>query len=517
MQRIGFAIMAALLITSAAHADIKKAQAALEAEITIPELQIQMDKGDFNAQELLKASLNRIQKYDKVGPAINAIIALNPEAEKMAIAADAQRKSGNKSPMLGIPILVKDNIDTKDNMPTTAGSLALKDNFTHRDSPSIAKLREEGVVIIGKTNLSEWANMRGDNSISGWSGLGGQTKNPYDTRRTPCGSSSGTGAGIAASFAVIGIGSETDGSIICPSNMMGLVGFKPTVGLVSRTHVIPISSTQDTLGPIGRNVEDIAIMLSIMAGTDPQDGATLEADKFKGDYLSKISNATLKGVKLGILKDNIGKQPKTIKAFEATLEKLKAAGAEVAEIPSNRMSTISENEYNVLIYELKAGLNKYLESAPENIKTRTLADMIEFNKMNAQKELSLFGQEDFEKSNATKGLDELEYIHSLNRSHLMAKANLNSLFETYKVDVLIAPSYGPAWFIDDINGDVYSGISSSGMAAMAGFPHLTVPMDNIQGLPVGLSFIGREWDDAKVLYIGRAFEKLGRMRIKPKL
>jgi amidase len=376
-------------------------------------------------------------------------------------------------------------------------------------------LRAAGVIILGKTNLSEWANMRGNNSISGWSGVGGQTHNPYDLKRTTCGSSSGTGAGVAASFAVIGIGSETDGSIICPSNMNGLVGLKPTVGLVSRTHVIPISATQDTLGAMGRNVIDVAIMTNIMAGTDPLDSATIDADSHKKDYALAINGASLVGKRLGILRDNIGDNPKTNAAFNKTAEKLKSAGAILIEIPTNRLSQVNDGEGVVLIYELKDGMNKYLAST--NSKMRTLKDLIAFNNANSDKELQFFGQEDFIKAEATTGLETGEYIHAINRSHDLAGANLNSIFETYKLDALIGPSYGPAWLIDEIYGDQYNGKSMSGMAAVAGFPHLTVPMGQVQGMPIGLSFIGKKWDEMGILSLGYAFENLGKMRKAPKL
>ena len=500
------------LLASPAFADINKARQALINEMPIPELEKAMDSGAFTSVELTQASLERIKKYNgKLGAVLN----INPDALSAAKAADAARKNGVKSPMLGIPILVKDNVDTLDKMPTTAGSLALKDNFTGRDNPAVAKLRAAGVIILGKTNLSEWANMRGDSSISGWSGLGGQTHNPYDLKRTTCGSSSGTGAGVSASFAVIGIGSETDGSIICPSNMNGLVGLKPTVGLVSRTHVIPISATQDTLGAMGRNVIDVAIMTNIMAGTDPLDSATIDADNHKIDYSAAMGGASLVGKRLGILRDNIGDNPKTNAAFNKTAEKLKAAGAILIEIPTNRLQQVNEGEGVVLHYELKDGLNKYLAST--NSKMRTLKDLIAFNNANADKELQFFGQEDFIKAEATKGLDAPEYIHAINRSHDLAGANLNILFETYKLDALIGPSYGPAWLIDDIYGDQYSGKSMSGMAAVAGFPHLSVPMGQVQGMPVGLSFIGKKWDEVGILSLGIAFENLGKMRQPPKL
>jgi len=503
--------------TQGASADAASAAKALRDELSIPQLQAAMNSARFSSRELTQAALARINAIDDNpnGPKLNAVLTLNPQALEAAREADRQRASGNKSPMLGIPILVKDNIDTNDDMATTAGSLALKDNFTRRDNPAVARLRAAGAVILGKTNLSEWANIRGDGSISGWSALGGFTKNPYGQTRTPCGSSSGTGSAISASMAVIGIGTETDGSIVCPANMNGLVGFKPTVGLVSRSHVIPISHTQDTLGPMGRNVEDVAIMLAVMAGSDPLDRATIAADAQKVDYFAALEGATLAGRRLGILRDMVGPQPKTQAVFEQNLKKLQAAGAVLIEIPTSRISGAGAAELVVLMHELKASLNAYLTTTPNSVTTRTLEQIIAFNRANAATEMPYFGQDLFEKAQATNGLDAPEYVHALTRSRDLAAASLNSLFSAYNVDALISPTAGPAWMIDEINGDVSDGASASGLPAMAGLPHLTVPMGQIQGLPIGLSFIGRQWDEAKILGLGYAFEKLKRERVAP--
>lgn len=518
-KRVFLSLMLATVSSQGALADPATAAKALRDELTIPQLQAAMNNASFTSRELTGAALARINAIDDspTGPKLNAVLTLNPQAMDAAREADRQRAAGNKSPMLGIPILVKDNVDTKDNMPTTAGSLALKDNFTRRDNPAVARLRAAGAVIVGKTNLSEWANIRANASISGWSALGGITKNPYNQARTACGSSSGTGSAIASSMAVIGIGSETDGSIVCPSNMAGLVGLKPTVGLVSRTHVVPISHTQDTLGPMGRNVEDVAIMLGVMAGSDPLDSATAAADGKKTDYFAALEGATLAGRRLGILRDTVGSQPKTQAMFEQNLQKLRAAGAILVEIPTSRISGAGEAELAVLMHELKADLNTYLATTPSSVKTRTLEDVIAFNRANAATEMPFFGQDLFEKAQATIGLEAPEYIQALTRSRDMAAASLNSLFNAYNVDALIGPTMGPAWMIDEIHGDVYEGSSASGLPAMAGLPHLTVPMGQIQGMPIGLSFIGRQWDEAKILRLGFAFEKLKRERIAPPL
>ena len=461
-------------------------------------------KSDLAAQALTRAAIARIKALDGK---LHAVIAVNPDAVAEAKAADAARKAGKDlGPMMGIPILVKDNIETLDPVATTAGSLALKDNVTHRDAPVIARLRAGGAVILAKANLSEWANIRSSHSISGWSAVGGLVANPYALDRTACGSSSGTGAGIAADYAVIGIGTETDGSVTCPSSMQGLAGLKPTVGLVSRTHIVPISHSQDTAGPMGHSVADIAAMLTVMAGSDPADAATGEADAHKSDYTQGLSKDALKGMRIGVLRDEIGNEPKTAAVFDKALQSLKDAGAVLIDIPKSDVPGLGDAENAVLMTELKADLNAYLASTPATVKTRTLADVIAFDTANAAKEMPLFKQELFDDAQKTKGLTDPDYITTLAKDHA-SRDRLDGLLKDNNVIVLVAPTYAPAWLSDPVYGDVYNGPSATTLPATAGYPHLTVPMGMVQGLPVGLSFIGPKWSEAALLRVGYAFEQ----------
>ncbi|MBU1346286.1 MAG: amidase [Alphaproteobacteria bacterium] len=409
--------------------------------------------------------------------------------------------------LAGVPILLKDNIETRD-MPTTAGSLALAGNASGRDAPLVARLRAAGAAIIGKTNLSEWANIRSSNSVSGWSAVGGLTRNPHALDRNTCGSSSGSGAAVAAGFAPAAIGTETDGSITCPAAINGIVGFKPTVGMVSRTHIVPISHSQDTAGPMTRSVEDAAIVLTAMAGTDPADPATAEADARKVDFRAALDAGSLRGTRIGVARFMAGYSPGTDRVFEQTLQALRDAGAVLVEIEDGPDGgAIGEAEFTVLLTELKADLNAYLASTdPAQVPTRTLADVIAFNSA-SPRELGLFGQETFIKAEATGGLNDPEYIAARATSlRLAGPEGIDRLLTENEVVVLIAPTNGPAWSIDVVNGDHYLG-SASQLAAVAGYPHLTVPMGFVQGLPVGLSFIGAKWDDARVLSLGYAFEQ----------
>lgn len=407
-----------------------------------------------------------------------------------------------------MPILLKDNIETAD-MPTTAGSLALVKNAPGRDAPLVARLREAGAVILGKTNLSEWANIRSNNSTSGWSAVGGLTRNPHALDRNTCGSSSGSGAAVAAGLAPAAIGTETDGSIVCPAAINGIVGFKPTVGLVSRTHIVPISHSQDTAGPMTRKVEDAAIVLSVIAGSDPADAATVEADARKVDYRAALDAGSLRGARIGVMRFAMGYSARTDAVFEANLARLREAGATLVEIADGPdMEAMGGAELTVLLTELKVGLNAYLASTnPEQVKTRTLAEVIAFN--NAEpRELALFGQELFLRAEATNGLEDPEYVRARATSLRLAGAEgIDRLMREHDVVALIAPTTGPAWTTDVINGDHYGGAAST-MPAIAGYPHLTVPMGFVDGLPVGMSFIAGRWDDARVLSLGYAFEQL---------
>jgi amidase len=440
---------------------------------------------------------------------------VNPRALDDARAADAARKAGRKlGPLAGVPVLLKDNIESADPMATTAGSLALKDNVTGRDAPMTARLRAAGAIILGKTNLSEWANIRSSHSISGWSGVGGLVKNPYSLDRNTCGSSSGTGAAIAASLAAVGVGTETDGSVTCPSSLNGLVGLKPTVGLVSRTYIVPISHSQDTAGPMARSVEDAALLLTAMAGSDPQDPATKDADTHRTDYRAALAGATLKGKRLGVLKYAAELQPEEDVLFQQTVAQLKAAGAEVVELDWHPTREVGEAETLVLTTELKADLNAYLATTPATVKTRTLAEVIAFNAA-TPRETVLFGQDFFERSQATRGLADAAYLKARALSQkAMGPDGIDALLAKDHLDALIAPSYGPAWRTDIVGGDHDNGAVSS-LAAVPGYPHLTVPMGLVRGLPVGISFVGPAWSEARLLALGAAFEALTHARRAP--
>ncbi len=406
---------------------------------------------------------------------------------------------------MGIPVLIKDNIETADNMATTAGSLALKDNLTHRDSPLIANLRAGGAIILGKTNLSEWANIRSTHAVSGWSGVGGLVANPFDHSRTACGSSSGSGAAVAAHYAPLAVGTETDGSVTCPSSMNGLVGLKPTVGLVSRTYVVPISHSQDTPGPMGHSVADVAAMLSVMSGSDPFDKATADANAHKVDFTAGLAAYRLKGVRIGVLRD-VSNDTKTNAVFEKALKTLTDAGAVLVDIKDSSVKGLGDDEMTVMMTELKADLNTYLASTPASVKTRTLADVIAFDTANADREMPYFQQELFEQAEATKGLLDPAYLSAASKAKASSAVMIDGLLAKNDVAVLIAPTYGPAWLSDKIYGDQYNGPSATTLPATSGYPHLTVPMGDVQGLPVGLSFIGTKWSDGQLLKIGYAFE-----------
>jgi amidase len=379
----------------------------------------------------------------------------------------------------------------------------------------VKRLTDAGAVILGKTNLSEWANIRSGYSISGWSAVGGLTKNPYVLDRSPCGSSSGTGSAIAASLAAVGVGTETDGSVVCPSAMSALAGLKPTLGLVSRTHVAPISHSQDTPGPMGRSVEDVAVLLTAMAGSDPADPATREADAHRHDYAAGLAGASLKGKRLGVLTFATGLSPEVDKVFEASIALLKAQGAEVIELKDYKPpSGLGDQEMTVLLTELKADLDAYLATTPAAVKTRTLADVIAFNKA-TPRELVLFGQDTFEKAQESKGLADPDYLKARAEALKAAGADgIDKLIADHHLDALIAPTYGPAWRVDVVDGDNDSGRSSR-LPAIAGYPHLTVPMGQVRGLPVGISFIGPAWSEDRLLGLGYAFEQAAKARKAP--
>ncbi|MFL6857182.1 MAG: amidase [Allosphingosinicella sp.] len=466
--------------------------------------------GPPSATSQTQAALARIRALN---PRVNAVLAVDPTALDQARALDRGKARGA---LFGMPILIKDNIESIGPLPTTAGSLALADNVTGRDAPLVARLRAAGAVIVGKTNLSEWANIRSDSSISGWSAVGGQTRNPFALDRDPCGSSSGSGAAVAARMVPAAIGTETDGSITCPAAINGIVGFKPSVGLVSRSHVVPISHSQDTAGPMTLTVRDAARILSALAGTDPADPATADADKHKVDYANSLSAQSLRGARIGVMRfaSGFGTDP----VFEQALQVLRAQGATLVEIKEMKgRQEIGRNEHVVLLTELKADMAAYLATTPPAVRSRSLADLIAFNRAHASSELALFDQGTFEEADKMKGLDDPAYIKARETSYRLAgPEGIDRLLDENKLVALVGPTMPPAWKIDAVNGDQIAGGGGGGLAAVAGYPHLTVPMGLVKGLPVGLSFIGAKWDDARILSLGYAYEQASHRLAEPK-
>jgi amidase len=455
------------------------------------------------AEAATRAALARA---DRIDPLVNSIIARNPEAVAEARVLDRQRKA--RGPLYAMPVLVKDNIDVAGSMPTTAGSRALAANVTGRDAPIVARLRASGAVILGKANLSEWANFRSSDSISGWSSVGGQTRNPNALDRNPCGSSSGSGAAVGAGIVDAAVGTETNGSIICPSSVNGIVGLKPTVGLVSRTRIVPISASQDTAGPMAKDVRTAARLLTAMAGSDPADPVTAEADARRVDYAKGLETASLNGVRIGVLRWATGWSTPVDAAFERALETLRAQGAVLVDIKEGPdRQAISKAEFQVLLSEFKAGLNAYLATTPPAVKTRTLVDVIAFNKADSARSLGLFGQDLLEKAQETKGLDDPAYLEARASSLKGASDAISAMLASANVEALVAPSAPAAWKIDTVNGDQAPFGGAGGLAAVAGTPHLTVPMERRFGLPMGLSFLGPKWSEARLLQLGAAYER----------
>ncbi|HYW17144.1 MAG TPA: amidase [Allosphingosinicella sp.] len=457
-----------------------------------------------------KAALKRIKALN---PRINAVLAVDPTAMDQARTLDRIRRA--RGPLFGMPILIKDNIETRGPLATTAGSLALAQNVTGRDAPLVARLRQAGAVIVGKANLSEWANIRDNDSISGWSAVGGQTRNPHALNRNACGSSTGSGAAVAAGMVPAAIGTETDGSITCPAAINGIVGFKPTVGLVSRTHVVPISHSQDTPGPMTRTVRDAALILSAIAGSDPADPQTREADSRRTNFAAGLAADSLRGKRIGVMRFASGFG--TDVPFEEALRTLRAQGAILVEIAKfERKPEMGQGEFKVLLTELKADLNAYLATTPPSVRTRTLAEVIAFNKGSAR-ETALFGQDTFEEAEKTKGLDDPEYRKARETSlRLAGTEGIDRMLKDNAVVALVGPTVAPAWLIDSVHGDSYPGGGAGSFAAVAGYPHLTVPMGQVKGLPVGLSFIGPKWSDGMILSLGYSYEQASRKRVEPR-
>jgi amidase len=488
-------------------------------EITISSLQDGMQSGKFTAHSLVEMYVSRIEEIDKRGPAINSVLELNPDALSIAGSLDQERRAkGPRSPLHGIPVLIKDNIDTADKMMTTAGSLALVGSKPTQDSFVAQKLRSAGAVILGKTNLSEWANIRSSHSTSGWSGRGGLTRNPYVLDRNPCGSSSGTGAGISANLCAVGIGTETDGSIVCPSSSNGLAGIKPTVGLVSRSGIIPISHSQDGAGPMCRTVRDASILLSALTGIDPQDSATAGSQgRSFTDYAQFCDPNGLKGARIGVARKYFGFNDAVDALMERALGAMKQQGATIVD-PADieTLGNFDKSELLVFLYELKADLNAYLARLGPSAPVHTLKDIIDFNDSNRQKEMPYFGQDLFLKAEAKGPLTENAYIDALEKNHRLARTEgIDATMEKYKLDAIVAPTGGPAWLTDLVNGDHFAG-GSSNAAAVAGYPNINVTAGFISGLPVGISFFGRAWSEPTLIRLAFAFEQTVKARQAPR-
>jgi amidase len=488
-------------------------------EVTVAQLQEGMASGKYTSRQIAEMYLHRIDEIDRQGPTLRSVIQVNPDALTIASTLDAERgRQGPRGPLHGIPILIKDNIDTSDKMMTTAGSLALEGSIAKQDAFVVAQLRAAGVVILGKTNLSEWANFRSTHSTSGWSGRGGQVKSPYVLDRNPCGSSSGTGTAIAANLAAIGVGTETDGSIVCPSGANGLVGIKPTVGLISRSGIIPISHSQDTAGPMARTVADAAALLTAMAGIDPADPATRRSTAANGrDYSKSLDAGALKGARIGVArKQYFGYSEPTDEVIEAAIADMKAQGAVIvdpANIPTASKMDGCENE--VLLYEFKADLNRYLRALGPEAPVHSLTELIAFNSREKPREMPFFGQELLLSAEKKGPLTTPAYRAALTKCRALARGQgIDPVMQQLRLDALVAPTGGPAWTTDLVNGDHFSGASST-PAAVAGYPSITVPAGEVFGLPVGVSFIGRGWSEPKLIALAFAYEQATKRRRPP--
>ena len=518
-MRRQWCLLAVLLVCTACASNVELKQVK-EDWLDLPAYQQveAIENGDLTSAMLVSGYLSRIQRLDEK---VNSILALNPEALAEAKAIDERIAKGESvGPLAGIPVLLKDNIESKE-LPTTAGSLALLDNTTGRDAPIVAKLREAGAIILGKTNLSEWANFRSESSISGWSAVGGLTRNPHMLSRSACGSSSGSGAAMSLRLASLAVGTETNGSIICPSSFNGVVGFKPTVGLLSRTHIVPISFSQDTAGPMTSNVQDAWLMTALMAGYDESDKATKDADSHIPSTPASAMIATdLKGKRIGVVRYRQGDNPHVLAVYDKALKQLEASGATLVDISDfSQPDSFWADSYSVLLSEFHQGINAYLSSSPASLPVSDLSSLIAFNKQHPR-ELVFFDQDILEKSLNAQPVDSDSYRSALTLVQDTAGKNgIDNLMSEYEVDVLVAPSNSPSFLIDGVYGD-HSPVGFIGigyLAAVAGYPHLTVPAGEVKGLPVGLSFIGGKWDDEKVLSIGSVFEAKYGFFIRPGL
>jgi amidase len=485
-------------------------------EMTITELQKGYNDGKYSVSDVVSAYLDRIEKIDKNYPALNSIIAVNPDALKIAEELDREHSEGKiRGPLFGVPVVLKDNIDTHDKMPTTAGATVLRNSFPVTDSPVARKLREAGAVIIAKSNLSEWANFRGMSSTSGWSGIGGQTKNPYVLDRNPCGSSSGSGVAVSANLCMIAIGTETNGSIVCPSNNNGIVGIKPTVGLISRTGIVPISFTQDTPGPMARTVEDAAICLGSLTGIDPEDSKTLDSDnKSLTDYTASLKKEGLRGKRIGVIKNSGSFSDRVDALLKQAIADMTALGAEIIEVEAPKSPEFDDASFEVMLFEFKDGLNKYFKGLGSNAPVKNISELIEFNKSDSI-ELRFFDQKILEMADKKGDLSSPDYKKSLAK---MLKATreegIDKMINSSNLDALIAPTGSPAWKTDLLLGDHFVGGSSS-LAAISGYPAITVPMGFIENLPVGITFFSKAWSEPLLIEIAYSYEQGRKHRKAP--
>lgn len=486
------------------------------SETNVADLHDQIQRGELSSEVLVSWYIDRIESIDRAGPALNSIIEINPDALSIARSLDEEwRISGPRGPMHGIPVVLKANIDTADQMYTSAGSLALADHVPPADAFVVKRLRDAGAVILGKANLSEWANFRSTMSSSGWSSVGGQTLNPYDTRRSPCGSSSGSAVSVAANLTAVAIGTETDGSVVCPAGINGIVGIKPTLGLVSRSGIIPIAHSQDTAGPMGRTVRDAAILLTAMTGTDPDDEATANAETHH-DYSSNLTADALNGKRIGVIRSwyGAGSDERVDDIYTASIEKLRDAGATIIDDINIDAGDMYDAEYEVLLYEFRTDLNLYLENSAAPL--QSLADLIAYNDANADSVMPIFGQEILLAAEEKGPLTDEAYLAALETSKSISQSAVQNLVAEHELDALISPTNGPAWLIDHINGDSF-GIGSSSLAAISGYPSITVPAGFVSGLPIGLSFVALPWNEKQLIEMAYAFEQTTGVRKPPDL
>lgn len=485
------------------------------AEVSIAELQDQMHRGEVSSERLVSWYLDRIDAIDQSGPSLNAILETNPDALQIARALDEERRqSGPRGPMHGIPVILKANIDTADKMHTSAGSLAISDHRPTVDAFIVSRLRDAGAVILGKANLSEWANFRSERSSSGWSSVGGQTRNPYDTARNPCGSSSGSAVAVAANLTAVAVGTETNGSVVCPSGINGIVGIKPTLGLLSRNGIIPIAHSQDTAGPMARSVRDAAILLGAMAGTDANDPASVGLADTPDNFTSNLTADGLDGKRIGIIRSyyGAGSNPGVDDLFNQSIELLRSKGAEIVDDIEIDTADMGSASYEVLLYEFKTDLNKYLQQSGAPL--GSLAEIIEFNSANGDAVMPIFGQDILLKAQEKGPLTDSEYLEALATSKRIAKSGLDDAMSEHGLDALIAPTNGPAWMTDHANGDTFH-IGSSSLAAISGYPSITVPAGFVSSLPIGVTFMGAFGRDKQLIELAYAFEQAGAARRPP--